>query len=97
MSNLKKTEPKIILTSTDPCGDTVCLTDNTWAHIASGHPEVKKAGISRIGKTISRPFLIQQNDRDAVIYVDQTSVNYYFNIITHQNEALGIKLVTTAH
>ena len=96
MSNLKKVEQKIISTSTDPQGRTVYLTDSTWGHIKSEHPEVKRAGIGKVGSTITKPNIIQQNERDAIIYVEQTRMDFYFNVITRPDESPGIRFVATA-
>lgn len=97
MSNLKKVEPKIISTSTDPEGRTVHLTEGTWDHIKK-HPEVKRAGgIAKIASTVTKPNIIQQNERDAIIYIEQTRMDLYFNVITMPDESPGIRYVTTAH
>lgn len=98
MSNLKKVEPKIISTSTDPLGKTVHLTESTWDHIKEKHLEVKRAGgIAKIASTITKPNIIQQTERDAIIYIKQTRLDFYFNVITKPDESPEIRHVTTAY
>lgn len=98
MSNPKKVEQKIISTSTDPLGKTVHLTESTWGHIKKEHPDVKRAGgIAKIASTIKKPIIIQQTERDSIIYTEQTRMDFYFNVITMPDESPEIRHVTTAH
>lgn len=98
MSNLKKVEQKIISTSTDPEGRTVHLTESTWGHIKKEHPDVQRAGgIAKIASTVTKPNIILQNKRDAIIYIKQTLMGLYFHVITKPDESPEIRYVTTAH
>ena len=98
MSSLKKVEPKIISTSTDPEGRTVHLTAGTWGHIRKEHIDVKRAGgIAKIASTVTKPNIMLQNERDAIIYIEQARMDLYFNVITKPDESPGIRYVTTAH
>jgi len=98
MSSLKKVEQKIISTSTDPEGRAVRLTASTWDHIKERHPEVKRAGgIAKIASTITKPNIILQNERAAIIYVEQTLMDFYFHVITKPDESPEIRHVTTAY
>ena len=98
MSNLKKVEQKIISTSTHPRARTVRLTASTWDHIKEQHIDVKRAGgIAKIASTITKPNIILQNERDAIIYVEQTRMDFYFHVITKSDESPEIRSVPMAH
>ena len=90
-----KTEMTIFET-TDPEGRTIRLSSSTWEHIRRRHREVKS--VRMIRTAVETPdYIIQNESRKTLSYVQTTSLKLYFTVHAGMDAAYESGKVTTAH
>jgi len=68
----------IYFTVTDPQNRSIRLYNDTWDHITSGHPEIKK--VSEIQSIIQKPHVITEVTEEKLAYTKISSLNLYVNV-----------------
>jgi len=90
-------ERNLIFSTIDPQGRVVTLTTATWDHIKE-HPEIKRAGLQTVKKTVVDPFYIVYNEpRSSLIYTNYTNSGLFINVIAKTDNDLTGASISTSH
>ena len=92
-----KPEQKQIFSTIDPQGRIVTLSTYSWDHIKE-RPEIKRAGLHRVKKTVEDPFYIMYNEpRTSLVYTDYTDTGLFINVFAKSADDLRKAFIRTCY